>query len=265
MRRLTRALIRGTFSPSPRRKGFLANLLATLFPRICPLCRSRVLGREEAFCASCLAGFRLLEPPFCNRCGEPCPLQADPAPVLCGRCLEDAHGLTPDRYAVRSAAAYGGELRTAILRLKYGGETWMAPHLGMFLVQAYERLFPNEAFDRIVPVPLHPRRLRERGFNQCILLSRPLASALKIPLDCRSVTRIRHTPAQSASGFAERWRNLVQAFAIHRPSPIKDRAVLVVDDVYTTGATLEALSSVLLRAGARRVGAVTIGRSPLIA
>ena len=140
----------------------------------------------------------------------------------------------------------------------------MGAHLGLFLAQNFQRLFPGQSFDRIVPVPLHPRRLRERGFNQCVLLSRPLSRALGIPVDLGSVARVRHTPSQSASQFTERKRNLVGAFAVHFPSAVRGQSILVVDDVYTTGATLDDLAANLIRAGAKRVGALTLARSPFL-
>ena len=256
-----RSAIRRTFRGEPRSACFLPDLLTTLFPRVCPLCRERSLTREEDFCVDCAAGFSLIEPPCCKRCGEPLSPGIASVPLLCGRCLTDPAGLPGDEFLVRSAAHYTGELRRAILLLKYGRQTWMGSHLGLFLLKACRRLFPGEAFHGILPVPLHPRRLRERGFNQCQLIARPLGKSLRIPVELQAVRRIRYTPAQSASGPAERRRNLVGAFGVHRPAAIRGRSILVVDDVYTSGATMNTLASTLFRAGARRVCGLTLARS----
>jgi ComF family protein len=176
--------------------------------------------------------------------------------------MTQPHEPSSERFSIRSAAVYITDLRRAILLLKYGHQAWMGAHLGLFLAQNFQRLFPGQSFDRIVPVPLHPRRLRERGFNQCVQLSRPLGRALGIPVDFQSVARVRHTPSQSASGFKERQRNLEGAFTVRSPTAVRGHSILVVDDVYTTGATLSALSTVLFRAGALRIGALTLARSP---
>lgn len=164
-------------------------------------------------------------------------------------------------YRVRSAAVYVGEMRRAILGLKYGARIDLGASLGRYLDRQADRLFPENGFDRIVPVPLHPKRTRERGFNQCILLARPLARTRGIFLDDRSVKRIRHTHTQTGSQKVERRGNLRGAFRVQSPSCIKSKSVLVVDDVYTTGTTMESLAQALLAAGARHVSGITLARS----
>jgi ComF family protein len=125
----------------------------------------------------------------------------------------------------------------------------------------YHRFYPADAFQSILPVPLHPQRLREREFNQCVLLARPLAVRLGIPLDLDAVERVRHTLPQSSSTEADRRKNLRGAFRVRRPERVKGRSILVLDDVYTTGATLEELAQSLLSDGARRVSGLTLARS----
>jgi len=160
-------------------------------------------------------------------------------------------------------AVYSGNIREAILRVKFGGESPLARSLSLYMTDHYSRFFPPGAFDAILPVPLHPKRLREREFNQCVLLARPLAARLGLPLSLHAVARVRHTLPQSASNEADRRKNLRGAFRVQRPERIKGRSILLFDDVYTTGATLEELAKPLLSAGARRVCGLTLARSPV--
>jgi ComF family protein len=134
--------------------------------------------------------------------------------------------------------------------------------LSVFARDHFTRFFPLSGFDRVVPVPLHPKRLRAREFNQCVLLARPLAARLGVPLDLDAVERVRHTLPQSASTVMARRKNLRGAFQVRKVPRIEGQSILVLDDVYTTGATLEALALCLLSAGASRVAALTLARSP---
>ena len=244
-------------------KHLIEELLTTLFPRPCPLCRSVVLDQREAFCPACLEGFETIREPICSCCGYPL-IQTESAPdgALCAPCLLRA----PDRPApliVRSIAVYSRNVREAVLRVKFGGQAPVARSLSHYMTDHYHRFYPADAFQSILPVPLHPNRLREREFNQCVLLARPLAVRLGIPLDLDGVERIRHTLPQSASTEADRRKNLRGAFRVRRPERVKGRSILLLDDVYTTGATLEELARTLLSAGARRVSGLTLARSPI--
>ncbi len=243
-------------------KDLLEEFLSVLVPRPCPLCRSVVLERGEAFCAACLGGFDPIGDPVCSCCGAPLvcrtPQEED---SLCPRCLGRGPG-RPALLAVRSAAVYSGNLRKAILRMKFGGQTSVAGSLGLYMRERYTEVFEDDAFETLLPVPLHPKRLREREFNQSVLLARPLARRLRVRLELDAVERVRHTLPQSASNEADRRKNLRGAFRVRRPERVKGGSVLLLDDVYTTGATLEELARCLLSGGARRVSGFTLARSP---
>ena len=243
-------------------KRLVSEVLRTLFPPVCPLCGKNFLREDEAICPVCMEGFHRLHPPFCRRCGVP--MRAGPSveEALCGRCLLERKEAEGAAYRVRSAAVYTDNLRRAILRTKYSGSVCLAASLGRYLDQQMDRLFPGSRFHRVVPVPLHPKRTRERGFNQCILLARSLAGTRGIFLDDRSVKRVRHTGTQTVSHRAGRKANLRGAFRVKEASSIRGESVLVVDDVYTTGATMESLAHVLLTAGACSVAGLTLARSP---
>ncbi len=239
----------------------IEELVSALFPRACPLCRSAVMEERAAFCPACLAGFETIPEPVCPRCGAPLePGGTEPQGALCAACLAEG----PDRslpLSVRSLALYAGNVREAILRVKFGKQRPVARSLGLYIIEQFPRFFPADAFDLILPVPLHPIRLREREFNQSVLLARPLAGRLRIPLELDAAVRVRHTPPQSALTEADRRRNLGGAFRVRRPERIRGRSILLLDDVYTTGATLEELARTLLSAGARKVSAITLART----
>jgi len=129
------------------------------------------------------------------------------------------------------------------------------------LHHGYRSFFSGQRFDCIVPVPLHVRRLRERGYNQCTLLAGPLAKRLGVRVDLTSVKKVRNTQPQSGGGRRRRRTNLHGAFAVVRPARFKERCVLILDDVVTTGVTIQTLAGVLRAAGARRVCAFTLTRS----
>ncbi len=236
--------------------------MSTLFPRPCPLCRQSILDDVGTFCPACLDGFQVIEEPVCSRCGYPLAGNTQGEGLLCPGCLSREPPLPP-AYAVRSLALYTGNLRKAILRVKYNSrEASVARSLSYFIRDHFSRFFPRDAFDRILPVPLHPKRLRAREFNQCVLLSGPLASCLGIPLDLDAVERVRHTQPQRFSTQRERRKNLKGAFRVRRPARIDQQSILLFDDVYTSGATLEEMARCLLSAGASRVAALTLARSP---
>jgi ComF family protein len=225
-------------------KRILAALLDLLFPPRCAACR-----RPGAwFCADCLAQVEPLQGPLCPVCGEPlgpdarCPRRGRHSAHLAG---------------VRSAAWHAGPLRLAIHSFKYGRLQVLAEPLAVVLADGWARA--PLPVDLLLPVPLHARRLRERGFNQSTLLARGLGQRYALPMDDRSLQRVRATKPQVELGAAERLSNVQGAFAYHGPA-LAGRAVCLIDDLYTTGATLDSCAAVLLEAGAETVWAYTLAR-----
>jgi ComF family protein len=236
---------------------FLSSLLDTFFPPVCPLCRKAPVQAAELFCSACSAGIVYIAPPICSRCGLPF-LYADGAvPLHCPHCLASP---APD-VRIRSAGIFSGALRDALLRFKYYYDLATGEALSRLLSRMVPLLHPGGSYDRILPVPLHPRRLREREFNQSVLLAKHISRRLRLPIDVSSVAKIRDTRPQSTLGEKERRRNIRGAFRVLRLAPIERTRILVVDDVCTTGATIEELAAVLLDAGAQRVDAVTVARA----
>ncbi|HJL18025.1 MAG TPA: ComF family protein [Sandaracinaceae bacterium LLY-WYZ-13_1] len=194
----------------------------------------------------------LLAPHRCPGCDEAL------GPGTDGFCEVCAVGLEPARSTDGGRAAYvfGGPLADAIRRFKYGRRSELATPLGLRLAEAAVRLAGE--VDAVVPVPLHPRRLRERGFDQAALLAGPVAHALAVPRMTGVLRRVRDTRPQASLDMAVRAANVRGAFVVRGAPPPR---VLLVDDVRTTGATLAECAERLRAAGARRVHPLVLARA----
>ena len=192
--------------------------------------------------------------PLCDRCGIPVP----PPSSLCSPCATRPPAYDRARSLGLYLAGWGqlNPLARAVRALKFHGQLAVARSLG----RAMASLASAEPGAVVVPVPLHVDRLRERGYDQAALLARELARATGLPLAVRALRRIQPTPAQTALDAAARRSNLRGAFASSERAPA--RTIVLVDDVLTTGATVDACARALRRAGAARVVVVTVGRTP---
>ncbi len=235
---------------------FWRALVDFVFPPKCPLCGGSRLGEPvDRPCPACLSRLSFLSSPQCPRCGIgfPSPSETD---HLCSACL------TEERYFTRARAIcrYEGAMVEAISRYKFGGVTRLAKPLGHLLAECRDPDFPLGDSDLVIPVPLHPSRLRQRGFNQSLLLARYLCSRRDLRLDFTSLRRARPTQPQTRLSGPERQTNVKGAFEVKRPDVIAHQRVLLVDDVFTTGATIRECSKALLQAGAEEVNVLTLAR-----
>jgi ComF family protein len=234
--------------------------LDLVYPPRCPVCKAFVDrgSGDDLICPECAEAFTRVAPPLCRRCGLP--LNAGPPEErLCEACL-----LRPPAYeAARALYVYEGTAVEAVHRFKYSGVIRLAEVFGPMLARlALERLPGDMKRPLVMPVPLHLERLRRRGFNQSLLLARHVASLPGYELDYLALCRIRPTPSQSTLDRDLRRRNVKAAFEVRRPPAVKGRDVVLVDDVSTTGSTLDACSRALLKAGALRVYGLTMARAP---
>lgn len=235
--------------------SLLQPLLDLLFPPFCASCEAPLGdGRQDPLCGSCWNGILPITSPWCPACGFPYPVGT--GAFLCERC----HRRPPPYAYARAAAYYCDPLRTAIHALKYRGKTALATPLGRFMAEAGQRHLTLHEVHGLVPVPLHPTRLTERGFNQAALLARELGRRWRIPVLASLLRRVIPTQPQSELTEIARRRNVRGAFAVWRPVAVKGRHVLLVDDIFTTGATAAECARALLEAGAETVGVFTLAR-----
>jgi ComF family protein len=237
--------------------------LDLVFPARCPVCETTLgAGRRDPLCGACWRAITRLDVPWCERCGAAsiarehglaAPLVTPRSIAACPTCATQAPGFD---YA-RSAALYEGPLREAIHALKFGRRRALASPLGDLTVQQCAVSLPD-GIDALSPVPLARARERERGFNQAALLARRIGRRLDIPIRSRWLARVRSTRPQSDLSAAERRANVCDAF--RASARVAGCHVLVVDDILTTGATLDACARALRAAGARRIGALTVAR-----
>lgn len=239
----------------------LSQLLDIIYPPRCPLC-GRFLSPIENCCAPhhiceiCLQALMPIAHPMCTVCGIPfsTPIGTD---HLCENCLRKK----PWYDFVRAPYLYSGPLMNAIQRFKYNSETHLSSSLGTLLSSFARECIPNPEDFVIVPVPLNRQRLRERGFNQSLLLAKVLASHLRTQLDYLSLIRRKYTRSQTGLGREERRKNVANAFAITSTKIFMDKNILLIDDVLTTGYTLNECSKVLKKYGALKVICLALART----
>jgi ComF family protein len=232
--------------------------LALVFPQACAVCGANVEARANGIaCAACWQQTRIFseEDLICWKCGVPAPgivPEEKRGEVRCRRC--DVEHFT----AARACGAYEGALRATVLALKR--EPHVAMRLAQILFEAQQRP-PLHLASLIVPVPLHPERLRERGFNQATMLARALAKLAGLPLDEWSLARTTQTTRHRAGMDARARRESVEdAFIVCRPRLVENERILLIDDVYTSGATVSSCASALKAAGAQEVYVLTVAR-----
>jgi ComF family protein len=222
-------------------------VLDLVFPALCPVCQTRLgAGRRDPLCGRCWDAIERIAPPYCDACGMP-------GAPCCARCAAEPRAWD---YA-RSAACYEGRLREALHAFKFGGRRALARPLGDLLVEQCAAALPP-GIAGLVPVPLAWERERERGFNQARLLAERLAPRLGTTLRPRWAVRVRTTRPQSDLSAEERRANVRGAF--RASAAAAGQHVLLVDDVFTTGATLDACARALRDAGAARIGVLTVAR-----
>jgi ComF family protein len=223
-------------------------------PPLCPACREP-LGGGGGLCAACWSRLSFIAPPYCERLGIP--FVYDPGPgILSMQAIANPPAYTRARAAVR----YDDVARDLVHAFKYADRLDLAPVMGQWMAQAGASLIADA--DALVPVPLHWRRLWARRFNQAAALARAMAQTTHIPLEFDLLQRVRATAQQVGLARTERARNVQGAFRVapERRAAVKGRRLILVDDVLTTGATVDTCARVLLRAGAARVDVIVFAR-----
>ncbi|MDD4875692.1 MAG: ComF family protein [Dehalococcoidales bacterium] len=230
------------FSQLADLKGIVVDLL---FPVWCVCC-----GKKGSYiCPSCYSLFVQLLPPLCPKCGRP-----QPDNIICTRCINEQAEIN----GIRSPFQFEGLLRQAIHQLKYRNLRALATPMARFL---HEFLINNPLpGDTLVPVPLHQKRIRERGYNQSNLLARELGKLTNLPVISDCLIRKRYAPSQAKTATAnQRYSNVADAFYC-QDNRLKDKQILLIDDVSTSGATLNACAAALKAAGVTTVWGLVLAR-----
>lgn len=239
----------------------LRQLANFLYPPRCAVCGDRFgLEAQRRVCDPCLARVEKIPRPICSLCGAPMQ-SAGAIEDRCASCLDRRPNFASARAVARyrpSAESDRRSLPSLIRRHKYGLDQSLAKALAEFLGE--ELPYSSADCDVVVPVPLHPRRLWWRGFNQAALLAMTISRRLEKPLEVEALRRSRMTTPQTSQDHDARRRNVRRAFAVTRPARIKGRRILLIDDVMTTGATVDECARVLMAAGAARVDVLTLAR-----
>jgi len=237
--------------------ALLHSALDLIWPPWCPGCRLLVSERG-ALCPTCNLNLPWMQGPFCAVCGESMTKDIG----VCGRCTDDS----PAYRGGRSALRYEGIVRTVLLAWKYEGVRYYEPlvrrWMSSFVAQLPDRRYAS--IDAIVPVPLHPRRLHWRGFNQATVLGQAVAYEWGLPVWQGALLRTKFTPPQQrSSGKVMRSRNLEGAFLVPDRELVRGRRLVLIDDVATSGSTLQACALALKKSGAQSVTFLTLARQPL--
>lgn len=241
--------------PTPVR-SWLNVGLGFFYPETCQLCQEQPATARDGFvCRHCWTQVRFIRPPFCERCGLPYPGDLT-APFECANCREMDLSFS----SARSAVVARGIVRETIHRYKYQRALWFEPFLTGLLIREAKPALDEHRWDVIVPVPLHSVKQREREFNQAERLARHLSAATGIPLRRKWLRRVVPTSTQTLLTREQRAANMRGAFLVDRRVHLDGERIVLVDDVFTTGATTNACARALRAAGAGEVCVWTVAR-----
>ncbi len=221
----------------------MIRFLEFLFPLRCPVCDA-VLPRGQRICALCRKDLRVIKTPYCLKCGK---RLCDENERLCSDCATYPHVFDRGRALFEYVP-----IRRSLYRLKYGNRAEYAGFYGEEMARHLGSVIRSWEPDAIVPVPLHRKRLAKRGYNQAELLAEVIGRRLGIPVQKKLVRRLKNTVPQKNLDAAGRQNNLKKAFKLSR-NDVKLNSIVIIDDIYTTGSTIDAVATVFKEAGTRSV------------
>lgn len=233
----------------------LQALLDLCFPRNCAGCGVPDPDASSHLCWNCISDFSVIQPPFCEQCGNPVAGKVEHA-YRCAHCAQ----MNPDFHIARSCVRYDGAVRDMILSLKYHSALWLVHDMLPLLEACCESFLAIHEIDLVMPIPLHPVKKRDRGYNQASVLGKPLAAKLGIPWEPRCLQRIRQTGTQTRLTARQRITNVKGAFKVRWPQWLEGKNILIIDDVMTTGATVSEAARELRKSGAGSVAVLTVAR-----
>lgn len=227
--------------------------LDLVYPPCCVLCRVRIADDRLILCDDCGSGLLSIEAPYCERCGHPLDAPVASCPACPGRTFYFDGAF--------AGFQYNRPLQDLIHQLKYRNRPGIGRFLGSLLAKRVEREPGIPHITAVVPVPLHSLRIRERGYNQSAYIARGISSETGIPVLENVLARNRNTPTQTSLSPEARMANVEGVFEVVRAEAVRGATVSLVDDIFTTGATINSCARALLRAGAERVFALAVARA----
>ncbi|WP_341875782.1 ComF family protein [Defluviitalea saccharophila] len=223
-------------------------LLDLVYPPRCIFCTSIIpIQEERGICKACKSALPFVEGKVCEKCGKP--IQDSKERTTCFDCVKN----TPVYDRGWAVFIYEGMVKEAIYRFKYGGHKEYAKYLGKFMADKIKDQVLEEGFDLIIPIPIHKNRKRKRGYNQAEELAKEISKALNIPMDASILTRVKETRPQSGLSIMQRQNNLKKAFKLADSINLDQMKILLVDDIYTTGTTINYCTTLLKKRGAKMV------------
>jgi len=232
--------------------ALLKSLITVIYPSQCRHCDESLTPSDGHYiCKSCWQQVEFIEKPYCEVCGFP----LNPGAALtdkvssCDRCREREKGIKTWFRKARSIAYYDSAVGEAIRLLKYSGKTVMAKPLANLMIEAMPAFFGMEDYDYIIPMPSHKKSKRKRGYNQMELIGQRVSRAIGIPIEMRSFIKTRNTRQLAGLSYEERFEEIRNAFDVPDPSELAGKKVLLIDDVFTSGATVAESAKTLARKG----------------
>lgn len=227
-----------------------------IFPPQCLGCEEVInQSRRHFFCPDCFEKINFINNNFCPICGLPF-LVSPAGNHICGSCLENKPGYSQ----ARAVAGFETVIMDAIHKFKYGRNISTGYALASLMADFSFPDFDISDCSLLIPVPLHIKRLRERGFNQSLILANQISKKFKIPVDFSVLKRCKFTLTQTGLNKAEREKNIKGAFIVADSKKISGKKIILIDDVFTTGATINECSKILLKAGAQKINVLTLSR-----
>ncbi len=245
-------------------REFYYRILDLFFPYKCPLCHNTIIKKKAQIddlfsifpiCKDCTKEIKRVESPLCLICGKPFKSKE-----IRSHLCQDCTMASPPFWKARSLFVYEGIIKQAIIRFKFYGEYNLAIAMSHWLLYLFNKEFVSEDIDCIIPVPLHIKRLRKRGYNQALLLGKEIAKISHIPISPHILKRIRWTEPQVNLNRTERLKNVKGAFQVVKKEDILSKKILLIDDVLTTGATIKECAIALTKAGASSIYVLTLAR-----
>ncbi len=236
-------------------KRVLTGLADLVFPPRCLTCDA-ILENNPFFCSVCSAKTSFIQPPLCPRCGIPFE-STEGDSHLCGDCLTSK----PTFSVARAVGRYENTLLEAIHRFKYDRKIYTGEVLGKLMAEFAYPAFNISDYSLIMPVPLHAGRLRERGFNQAVILAKEISKKYHLPLDFLSLTRHIYTEPQINLGKKDREANVKGVFSVADHGRITGQRIILVDDVFTSGSTVRECARILMKNKAESVAILTLARA----